>query len=239
MKHKISSYFSKFEIILWSSSVMTIILSYILFDSNDSLTLISSLIGSTFLILNAKGNVWGQILTLVFSILYGIISYSTSYYGEMITYLCMTAPIAFASIITWIKNPARKGKNEVKVNSLSKKEYALMSLLSLLVSFVFYFILRALGTAELVLSTVSVLTSFAASYLTMRRSKYFAIAYASNDVVLIIMWTIASFNDTRYVSVIICFAVFLINDLYGYANWSKMKKSQEKAQSGIVNHQSA
>lgn len=239
MKHKISSYFSKFEIILWSSSVMTIILSYILFDSNDCLTLISSLIGSTFLILNAKGNVWGQILTLVFSILYGIISYSTSYYGEMITYLCMTAPIAFVSIITWIKNPARKGKNEVKVNSLSKKEYALMSLLSLLVSFVFYFILRALGTAELVLSTVSVLTSFAASYLTMRRSKYFAIAYASNDVVLIIMWTIASFNDTRYVSVIICFAVFLINDLYGYANWSKMKKSQEKAQSGIVNHQSA
>lgn len=239
MKHEISSYFSKFEIILWSSSVMTIILSYILFDSNDSLTLISSLIGSTFLILNAKGNVWGQILTLVFSILYGIISYSTSYYGEMITYLCMTAPIAFASIITWIKNPARKGKNEVKVNSLSKKEYALISLLSLLVSFVFYFILRALGTAELVLSTISVLTSFAASYLTMRRSKYFAIAYASNDVVLIIMWTIASFNDTRYVSVIICFAVFLINDLYGYANWSKMKKSQEKAQSGIVNPQSA
>ena len=191
MKHEISSYFSKFEIILWSSSVMTIILSYILFDSNDSLTLISSLIGSTFLILNAKGNVWGQILTLVFSILYGIISYSTSYYGEMITYLCMTAPIAFASIITWIKNPARKGKNEVKVNSLSKKEYALRSMHSLLVSFVFYFILRALGTAELVLSTVSVLTSFAASYLTMRRSKYFAIAYASNDVVLIIMWTIA------------------------------------------------
>ena len=210
MKHKISSYFSKFEIILWSSSVMTIILSYILFDSNDYLTLISSLIGSTFLILNAKGNVWGQILTLVFSILYGIISYSTAYYGEMITYLCMTAPIAFASIITWIKNPARKGKNEVKVNSLSKKEYALMSLLSLLVSFVFYFILRALGTAELVLSTFSVFTSFAASYLTMKRSKYFAIAYASNDIVLIIMWTIASFNDTRYVSVIICFAVFLI-----------------------------
>ena len=76
-------------------------------------------------------------------------------------------------------------------------------------------------------STLSVSTSFIAAYLTFRRSPYFALAYAANDVVLIILWTMASFIKTSYISVVICFVVFLINDLYGFVSWLKMEKRQK------------
>lgn len=91
---KLKNYFSKSEIALWISSVMLIIISFCVFDRTNYLTLCASLIGVTSLIFNAKGNPIGQLLMIVFSLLYGIISYSFSYYGEMITYLGMTMPMA-------------------------------------------------------------------------------------------------------------------------------------------------
>lgn len=226
LKTSILNYFTRFEIGLWSVSITAIILSSFIFGSDDALTLAASLIGVTFLILNAKGNVWGQVLTVLFSVLYGVISYQTAYYGEMITYLGMTAPIAVASVVSWLKNPVEKGRNEVKVNRLSIKEYVFLFILSCIVTFAFYYILKAFNTAVLWLSTLSVFTSFIASYLTMRRSRFFALGYAANDVVLIGLWLIASIKNPSYFSVVICFVVFVFNDLYGFVSWSEMKKRQ-------------
>ena len=110
---KLLNYFTKFEIGLWNSSVLIIVATFIIFEEKDYLTLIASLIGATFLILNAKGNPLGQFLTIVFSLLYGIISYRFDYYGEMITYLCMSMPIAIIALISWLKNPYKGNKSEV------------------------------------------------------------------------------------------------------------------------------
>ena len=103
-------YFSKSEIVLWSSSVMVIIISFCVFDRINYMTLCASLIGVTSLIFNAKGNPFGQLLMVVFSLLYGIISYTFSYYGEMITYLGMTMPMAIFALISWLKNPYNGNK---------------------------------------------------------------------------------------------------------------------------------
>ena len=163
---------------------------------------------------------------IIFSIIYGIISFSFSYYGEMITYLGMTMPMAALALFSWLKNPAEKGKSEVKVNRILKREIIFMVLLTAAVTVVFFFILKALNTANLFFGTVSVATSFLAVYLTFRRSRFFALAYAANDVVLIILWTLAALSDISYLSVIICFVVFLANDIYGFISWSKMRKRQ-------------
>lgn len=219
-------YFSKFEIGLWSSSVLLILVSFFLFDKENYLTLTASLIGVTSLIFNAKGNPVGQVLMVIFSVLYGIISYSFNYYGEMITYLGMTAPMAIFALVSWLRNPYKGNKAEVKVNHIGKKETVFMLILTAAVTVVFYFILRHFNTANLLPSTISVTTSFMAVYLTFRRSAWYAIAYAANDIILIILWIFASMTDISYISVIICFAMFLINDLYGFISWKKMSARQ-------------
>lgn len=145
-------YFSKMESVLWSS-VAAILGSFCLLDKENYLTLLASLIGVTSLIFNAKGNPVGQLLMVVFSLLYGIISYGFGYYGEMITYLGMTMPMAVFALVSWLKNPYNGNRAEVRVNSIGKKE-------------------------------------------------------------------------TRYVSVVACFAAFLVNDIYGYISWQKMKRRQ-------------
>ena len=224
---RLFNYFTRFEIVLWTLSVLFILVSFCIFDRENYMTLIASLIGATFLIFNAKGNPIGQLLTMVFGLLYGIISYGFDYYGEMITYLGMTFPMAFIALVSWLKNPYKDNKAEVKVNRLPKKEIPFMIALTVIVTVIFYFVLRYFNTANLVPSTLSVTTSFIAVYLTFRRNPYFALAYAMNDVVLIVLWILASITDISYLSVVICFVVFFVNDMYGFINWRRMEKKQK------------
>lgn len=222
----IAGYFSKSEIILWCISVILIVVSFVIFDRENLLTLAASLIGVTSLIFNAKGNPFGQFLMVIFSVLYGIISFKCAYYGEMITYLGMTAPMAVFSLISWLRNPYNGNKSEVKVNSIKVKESIFMLLLTAIVTLIFYYILAFFHTANLIPSTISVTTSFIAVYLTFRRSAFYAIGYAANDIVLIVLWIMASFSDISYLSVTVCFIIFLANDIYGFISWSKMQKRQ-------------
>ena len=228
MLNRIKNYFTKFEIGLWAVSMAVIVTTFFIWDRVNYLQLCASLIGVTSLIFCAKGNPIGQLLMVVFGCLYGIISYGFRYYGEMITYLGMTVPMAILSLISWLRNPYKGNKEEVKTNVIKFREVILMSLLAIVITVVFYFILRAFNTANLIPSTLSVTTSFVAVYLTFRRSPYFALAYAFNDMVLIILWVLATLKGASYLSVIICFVVFLANDLYGFVSWLKMQKRQNK-----------
>jgi nicotinamide mononucleotide transporter PnuC len=223
---RIVAYFSKTEIALWTSSVALIIIAFLVFDRENYLTLIASLVGVTSLIFNAKGNPTGQLLMIIFSLLYGIISFSFAYYGEMITYLGMTMPMAIVALISWLRNPYKGNRAEVKVGRMDRTDQIVMWILTFAVTVLFYFILAYFDTANLIPSTLSITTSFIAAYLTFRRSPYFAIAYAANDFVLIILWILAALTDVRYISVVVCFVAFLFNDLYGFISWRNMKKRQ-------------
>ena len=230
MKFKnLINYFNLAEKLIWSISVFVIVITFFIFENDGYLTLVASLIGVTSLIFCAKGNPFGQALMVVFAIIYSIISYSFQYYGEMVTYLGMSLPMAVFALVSWLKNPFNDNKAEVRVNKITPKEIVFMFFLTLVVMLVFYFILKHFNTTNLIPSTFSIATSFLAAYLVFRRSPYFALAYGLNDVVLIFMWVLASLKDVSYISVIICFIVFLVNDLYGFVSWIKMQKRQEKA----------
>lgn len=216
----------KFEIGLWIFSLLMIIMSFFIFENKDYLTLIVSLIGVSALIFVAKGDVLGQILTVIFSIIYGYISFEFKYYGELITYVGMTLPIALVSIISWLKHPY--STTEVKVASLSKIKMMILILLSLVVTFMFYFILKYFNNKNLIISTISVTTSFLASSLALFRNRFYALAYSLNDIILIVLWTLASLENSMYVPLVVCFIMFFINDIYGFINWTIMKNRQEK-----------
>ncbi len=216
---------TRFEWVLYIFSATAVILTGAFGGNEGWLSTVVSFVGVTALIFVAKGNVFGQVLTLVFAVFYGVISYSFNYYGEMITYMCMTAPIAAAAVVSWIRHPF-KDSNEVEVAVLSRRNVAFMWVSAIVVTVAFYFILGAFGNANLLVSTFSVTTSFLASYLTFFRSPYYALAYAANDIVLIALWVMASVTHIKYIAMVVCFIAFLANDMYGFYNWRKMQRRQ-------------
>lgn len=224
--NKFLRYFSIFEWCLWGASVLSITLAFLLGGEFYTLTLIASLVGVTALIFLAKGNLIGQLLVIIFSILYAVVSYQQRYFGEMITYLGMSLPSAAVACVSWLKHPSGKGVSEVKIAQMNAKKWLWLCISAAFVTALFYFILRALNTNNLIVSTVSVTTSFFAAMLMIFRSPYYAIAYSANDIVLIILWIASCFSSLAYLPMVICFAAFLFNDGYAFVNWRRMKSRQ-------------
>lgn len=225
---KIMGSFTRGELLLWAGSVAAICVSFFTFGGGSLWILVASLIGVTALIYNAQGNPVGQGLMIVFSLVYGGVSYGFRYYGEMLTYLGMSMPMAVFALISWLRHPYQGNRAEVEVNALGRREKWLLPVLTAAVTAGFGGLLACLNTANLAPSIVSVTTSFLAVYLTFRRSAFFALAYAANDVVLIVLWVLAARAEARYLSMVACFAAFLVNDLYGFWSWRKMHARQKQ-----------
>lgn len=215
---------TKFEWCLWLCSAVAVAVSYIL-TGEGIMSLAASLIGVTALIFVAKGDPLGQLLTIVFSVCYAVVSFNFRYYGEMITYLGMSAPMAAFSFVSWLRHPYKEC--EVEVGKIDRKKAIIVAVLTASVTAAFYFILRAMGNNSLIVSTFSVTTSFLAASLLFLRSPYYAAAYAANDIVLIILWIIASLSDISFVPMIVCFSAFFANDIYALVNWRRMRRAQE------------
>lgn len=215
---------TKKEWVLWLGSLSAVIISNIAVRNIDLLTLAATCIGVTALIFAAKGNVLSPILMTIFCILYTLISWRFHYWGEMITYLGMSLPMSVWSIITWAKNSS-ENSTSVAIQRLTPKHISGLIIFSVLTTLIFYFILRALNTPNIVFSTISITTSFLASSLTLLRSSYYALGYAANDIILIALWILASFKNPAYLPVAFNFMIFFINDLYGFISWKKRELS--------------
>lgn len=218
--------FTNREWFLWIISLIVVTISNFIARDFDLLILTAALVGVTSLIFATKGNVWAEILMIVFSSLYGIISFRFRYWGEMITYLGMALPMAIWATFTWAKNPSEKNGGEVKIRRLKSKQIVILIVSSIVVTVGFYYILKWFDTPNLFFSTLSILTSFAAAALTMLRSSYYAFWYALNDIVLIVLWVLASLEDPVYIGVVVNFSVFLMNDLYGFISWKRRERTQ-------------
>lgn len=124
----------------------------------------------------------------------------------------------------WAKNSPENGSS-VATQKLTSKHIAGLIIFGILTTLIFYFILRVLNTPNIVFSTISITTSFLAVALTMLRSSYYALGYAPNDIVLIILWILASLKNPTYLPVAFNFVIFFVNDLYGFISWKKREAS--------------
>ncbi len=217
---------SLFEVILWLSSLVILMVANILTGANI-LVLIATLFGATALIFIAKGLPLGPILSMIYGSIYMFVAYDFGYYGEIAVFLLLSLPTAIYTLNTWLKHPYDESK-EVKISRLNKKTLLFTIMCAFVISIGFYFILGLLNTENLWVSVFSVFTAMIAALLMIYRVPYYAIAYALNDIVLITLWVLASLTSITYIPVVICYVIFLINDLYAFTAWMKRRKLQQK-----------
>ena len=75
MRRKLLQYFSRAGRLLWGLSAAFLVGSFRAFAREIYLTMAASLLGVPSLIFNAKGNPIGQVLMVLFSLLYGFINW--------------------------------------------------------------------------------------------------------------------------------------------------------------------
>ena len=112
------------------------------------------------------------------------------------------------------------------IQQLNRRHIVGLLFFSVLVTGSFCYILWVLKTPNLLFSTISITTSFVAAALTMLRSSYYAVGYAANDLVLIVLWSLAAMENPAYIPVIVNFVIFFFNDMYGFISWRRREAVQ-------------
>lgn len=193
-----------------------------------ALVIFNSLSGILTVFFLAKGKMIGNVLGVIQSVFYIVISYFNAFYGEVLLCCCITIPIYIASIISWARNLNSKDKI-VKVNkSLGWVEWVVSILSAVVISIGIYFLLDFFNTANLLVSTLSVFSCLMAGYLVVRRSEYNFVFYILNNIVCICLWVYAILqnNELGYITTIVQYCMFLILNIFGVFNWIKIKKVQ-------------
>ena len=214
------------EVIFLSLEIIIPIILYFIFNCQDYMNLIGAEIGIISIFFLAKASLFGIGLSLLFSTFYAITSLNYTYYGEAIIYFAFMIPIGIANGIIWFRNRF-KGTTEVEILSSKRIDFILGPTIAAILTFSLFWLLRYLGTENIITSTISLFTSFLALYFQLRRNRFTELFYAANDIVLIVLWTLATIDDISFIPIVTCFLFLLINDLYGFFNWSKIQKRQE------------
>ena len=213
------------ELILYFAGLALIITMSVCFGASWIST-VTGIFGITCVIFAAKGKVISIFFTWVMIVFYSILSYKNKYYGEVFINVFMMFPMTMISLITWIRN---LGKDHVvKVNSITKSEITIVFAVAAVAFVAFYFILRALGTSQLIFSTISIVTSVLATYFQSRRSKYGFLAFLINDIVLCVLWLFATLEDVKNIAMLTAVALYVISDIYGFISWGLLQKRQQK-----------
>ena len=213
---------TKFEIFLLFSSLSIITFSGILCKSTI-LTIICSITGILCALAQAKGKIISQFIGLVLVVLYSLLSFENKYYGEVLIYIFIMFPLFVSGIISWIKN-INKETNIVNENELSKKEWMVLSIISIVLFIGLYYLLKYFNTSQLFVSTLSMVTSLFATYLVARRSKYGFLFYIGNDIILLILWGMpVIYGNLLLIPMLISPIIYFINDSYGWISWNKRK----------------
>ncbi len=217
-----------FEILFLAVSLTIVVGCFVFASDRNYFSLVCSMLGVIAVLTVSKGLIWAPYINVVFNTCYAILSFTQGFYGEFIISILLMNAIYIMSIVSWVKNKGKQNDKVVQVNKLSIKEYVFLAIGTVVATVAFYFILKALNTKELIVSTLSLVGSGVAAYLMFRRCSNYALGYIFNDIILIIMWSlnIAS-NGWGYLPTVVGFVVFLVNDIYGFIHWKKEEKSQE------------
>jgi len=217
------------EISILCLGLISVVLAFVFGNERSVLAFITSIFSIVSTIFIAKGFVYAPAIDMIPSILYCFICFQEKFYGEIIVYLGVIVPMGIATIIKWFANRDDKYKEFVKINKMSKKEYIIVVIVSIISLFCVYGLLYVLNTSQIIFNTFTLVLVAIAGYLTFRRSPYYSIAYILYDLVCLVMWilTISTMGSTYLPTIISCF-IMLLGDIYGLYWWRVCEKKQNK-----------
>ena len=218
------------DLFLIGTGIVTITILSIVFKS-PWYVLVNALLALLCVFTQAKGKVSTQFIGAVYFCFYIFITYSQKLYGEAILYLTIMLPMYVYGIVHWLKNRNKKDNVVIVRSNLSKREWLFMSVALVVVSIGVYFLLKVLGTAELLISTLSFVSMLPAVYLLIRRCKWNQVVFLINDVIVPLLWLAMVLNgQTIFVTLVVYHFFQLTYDVYGFVNWIKLEKQQKLEQ---------
>ncbi len=223
MKKSIIFGYNIIDLILLGTGLISLMVVSIVFSSPWYI-FVNTILALLCVFTQAKGQVITQFFGIICFIFYSYISFKQKLYGEVILYIFVMLPIYIYGALHWLKNRNNNDKSIVNVRkSLPKTEVIIMLIAVFIMFFCVYYLLKALNTAQLLLSTIAFTSTVPAVYLLARRSIWNQVVFLLNDIFVPIMWLNFAIQGDLTLIVMVLYHIFqIIYDVYGLYVWLKL-----------------
>ena len=217
------------EIVFLCLTTLASILTFALVKNRNWLAFSCSIVGIVSMFFFSKGFVIAPILGVIYDAFYIAVAATQRFWGEVIIFAGIMLPVELASIFNWFKNKNKDNPALVTSNKISKKEWFILGSVIIASTVGLFFVLQALGTNQLVINTLSLAANGAGVYLMFRRNKYYSLAYCIDDLVSIVLWSMAvATAGVQFLPSLVCMISFALIDFYGFVVWTKKDKQAQQ-----------
>lgn len=215
--------------------VSTLVLFGVELYFQDSLIgTVATLTGILNVVLVAKGSMINYAFGIVNTVLYTIIAYKAGYGGDFVTFLFYYIPLQFVGIYAW-RNHVEEDTNLDDVKKMTVGQLVISVVILIVGTYLTMLLLPTITAIFNMpinqLPFVDAFTTFAGIYagiLMLKRYQEQWYIWIFVNIGSVIMWVTLIGSDESAVAMVVMWAAYLVNALYGAYNWRKMEATQSK-----------
>lgn len=206
--------------ISWLAIACAIITGLSIYWGDNLMGIISATTGVACVICTGKGKLSAYIFGLINCVLYAIISYKATLYGETMLNAIYYVPMQFYGFYVWSKNMNNETQ-EVTKRHMSNK-IRVISLLAMIVGTVAYgFVLKALGDVMPFVDAFTTVSSVVAMVVSVRMFAEQWWIWVAVDIFSVYMWYTAYINGNDNMATLLMWIVYLGNAVIMLIKWEK------------------
>ena len=222
IKEKIKNEFKgwKFLEVFWLILACSIITGLSIYWEDTLMGIISALTGVACVVCTGKGKLSAYLFGLVNAVLYAIISYEQTLYGETMLNALYYVPMQFVGLFIWSKNMNNKTHEVKKVHMTNKVR--LLTLLGMVVGTVGYgFVLQCLGDEMPFVDSFTTVSSVVAMIVSVKMFAEQWWIWIIVDVFSVYMWYTRFSIGQDNMATLLMWVVYLLNAFIMCYKWEK------------------
>ena len=210
----------KFIEVFWLVLACSIITGLSIYWKDNLMGIISALTGVACVICTGKGKLSAYLFGLVNCVLYAIIAYQQTLYGETMLNLLYYVPMQFVGLAIWSKNMNKETLEVKKIHMKNKSR--LLTLIGMVVGTIAYgFILKALGDEMPFVDSFTTVSSVVAMLISVKMYAEQWWIWVAVDVFSVYMWYTRFSIGQDNMATLLMWVVYLLNAIFMCYKWEK------------------
>lgn len=181
-----------------------------------------------------RGKVVGIYLGIADCLIYIAVCSMSGLWGEVIKMATINIPLNVWAIISWTRNikaqstGAKVKNNTIEIRKLSTKGYLISVLIFMLTTVGGYFLLKALGTTSLIISSIAFSFGIICKVFASLRYKETYIFAIIKDIIALTLWTsvLITIGPAAAIGPMIMNIIGLSDGIYGMIFWRQMYRQK-------------
>lgn len=183
-------------------------------------SVLAAVLGVIFVVLCAKGKWYCFFFGIIHSLLYGLISWDETLYGEAILKIGYAIPMHICGLFLWYRTTSRRTFEVIHRNLDGWGKFTVVFLMTVL-TFLLGDVLRLWGDELPYIDAFTTVASVHAAWLMVNRYAEQWSLFIIINVVSILMWLYRYADDGGSIGMVVMWIIWTINSIYGWFKWNK------------------